>query len=78
MTEVKRLHTDVLDSFPTVDEAEVDRLLNAEITKSNLKIVVLDDDPTGVQTVHDVSVYTDWSPESIAAGFAEEKRNLMR
>ena len=72
MTEVKRLHTDVLDSFPTVDEAEVDRLLNAEITKSNLKIVVLDDDPTGVQTVHDVSVYTDWSPESIAAGFAEE------
>ena len=39
----------------------------------NRKIVVLDDDPTGVQTVHDVSVYTDWEPESIAKGFAEEK-----
>ena len=31
------------------------------------KLVVLDDDPTGVQTVHDVYVYTDWSMESIRA-----------
>lgn len=36
------------------------------------KIVVLDDDPTGVQTVHDVSVYTDWEEASIRSGFAEE------
>lgn len=35
------------------------------------KLVVLDDDPTGVQTVHDVSVYTDWSLESIQSGFEE-------
>lgn len=32
-------------------------------------IVVLDDDPTGTQTVHDVDVYTDWSIESIQSGF---------
>ena len=32
-------------------------------------IIVLDDDPTGTQTVHDIDVYTDWSAESIAAGF---------
>lgn len=36
----------------------------------NHKLVVLDDDPTGVQTVHDVFVYTDWSLESIREGFA--------
>lgn len=35
----------------------------------NHKLVVLDDDPTGVQTVHDIYVYTDWSLESIRAGF---------
>lgn len=40
------------------------------------KWVVLDDDPTGVQTVHHVSVYTDWSLESIREGFAEE-RNIF-
>lgn len=37
------------------------------------KIVVLDDDPTGIQTVHGVSVYTDWSLPSIRAGFAEQE-----
>lgn len=36
------------------------------------KIIVLDDDPTGIQTVHGVYVYTDWSEESIRAGFEEE------
>ena len=40
------------------------------------KIVVLDDDPTGVQTVHDVSVYTGWDLESIREGF-EEKNNMF-
>ena len=40
------------------------------------KLVVLDDDPTGVQTVHDVSVYTDWEEESIRKGF-EEKESMF-
>lgn len=38
------------------------------------KIVVLDDDPTGVQAVHDVAVYTDWSEESILRGFARPEK----
>lgn len=36
------------------------------------KIVVLDDDPTGIQTVHDVSVFTGWSLEEMLEGFREE------
>lgn len=35
------------------------------------KIIVLDDDPTGIQTVHGIYVYTDWTEESIRAGFAD-------
>ena len=38
----------------------------------NKKIIVLDDDPTGVQTVHGISVYTDWTEDSIEKGFDEE------
>ena len=57
-----------------MDEARVDALLAEEIARNNAKLVVLDDDPTGVQTVHDVSVYTDWSVESIRSGFAEENK----
>ncbi|MBR3195709.1 MAG: hydroxyacid dehydrogenase [Clostridia bacterium] len=36
------------------------------------KMVVLDDDPTGVQTVHDLYVYTDWSYESMRSGLLED------
>ncbi len=31
------------------------------------KLVVLDDDPTGTQTVHDIAVLTEWSVDSLAA-----------
>lgn len=68
------LNISVLNSFPAVDEQALDELLAMEIATNPMKIVVLDDDPTGVQTVHDVSVYTDWSVESIKAGFAEDNK----
>lgn len=58
-----------LTCFPRDKQGEVDEMLAAAIKANNQKIVVLDDDPTGVQTVHDVSVYTDWSPESLREGF---------
>jgi uncharacterized protein YgbK (DUF1537 family) len=40
---------------------EIQRLLAA----SRTKVVVLDDDPTGTQTVHNVPVLTEWSVESL-------------
>ena len=43
-----------------------------ELEEYSRKIIVLDDDPTGVQTVHDVTVFTSWDIESIEAGFREE------
>lgn len=64
----------ILTKWPDADVREVDRLLAEEAGKSRRKMIVLDDDPTGVQTVHDVSVYTDWSMESLRSGFAEENK----
>lgn len=58
--------------LPLPDESKVNELLKEQLQKLNKKIVVLDDDPTGVQTVHGISVYTDWTRESIEAGFKEE------
>ena len=60
--------------IPAIDEAKVDAALNEEREAFDRKIIVLDDDPTGVQTVNGIHVYTDWTEESIAAGFAEENR----
>ncbi|MCF0261715.1 MAG: hydroxyacid dehydrogenase [Sphaerochaetaceae bacterium] len=73
MNEVKQ-SVALIDSFPCVDEAKVDVLLKAEIDLDKSKIIVLDDDPTGVQTVHDISVYTDWSCESIEDGFNDKNK----
>ena len=70
------LDTKILTSWKPIDEAKADELLNAEIALNNKKIVVLDDDPTGVQTVHDITVYTNWDKDSIRQGF-EEKNNLF-
>ena len=63
----------VLDSFPAVDEQKVEAMLKDALASLQKKIVVLDDDPTGVQTVNNVSVYTDWKEETLVQGFEEEK-----
>ncbi|MEG0309301.1 MAG: four-carbon acid sugar kinase family protein [Eubacterium sp.] len=63
-----------LKNFKTIDEKAVSEELEEALKTFKRKIVVLDDDPTGVQTVHDVSVYTDWSLDSVRKGFEEESR----
>lgn len=70
---MKILKKDMLRKIPSVDKFKVDKLLTEKFQGFHKKIIVLDDDPTGVQTIHDISVYTDWSDESIAAGFAENR-----
>ena len=55
--------------YPEYDREAVSQNLKSALSTLDRKIVVLDDDPTGVQTVHGVYVYTDWSEESIRAGF---------
>jgi uncharacterized protein YgbK (DUF1537 family) len=37
----------------------------------NKKIIVLDDDPTGVQTVHDIDVLTQWDKELLREAFGK-------
>ncbi len=60
------------EPFPNRLKPAVDALLSAAVSSAELKIIALDDDPTGVQTVHGVSVFTDWSPDSIREGFSED------
>ena len=67
-------HTVEERSKTDADKAEA--LLSQAMEGFHKKLVVLDDDPTGVQTVHEVSVYTDWEEESIRKGF-EEKESMF-
>jgi uncharacterized protein YgbK (DUF1537 family) len=62
---------ELLSRYPPLNPPAADALLAVELAKNRRKIIVLDDDPTGVQAVHGVSVYTGWSAEDIGAGFDE-------
>lgn len=60
-----------LYEYPAYDEVKLMESYEEELKTRKGKIVVLDDDPTGVQTVHGICVYTEWSEESICAGFKD-------
>ena len=63
---------DALSKYKNPDELRADKLLNDALSGLDFKIIVLDDDPTGVQTVHGISVYTDWEEDTFKAGFLEK------
>lgn len=48
--------------------------LNPLLEADRRVYVVIDDDPTGGQTVHDIDVYTEWSQETLNQAVAEEAR----
>ena len=66
---------DALSSLGEVLTNFSDEQLRLAIEESNVAskrvFVILDDDPTGSQTVHDIPVITDWSRESIEWGFKQ-------
>jgi uncharacterized protein YgbK (DUF1537 family) len=46
--------------------------IRSSLEKSGKRLVVIDDDPTGTQTVHGVRVYMDWSESTLAAALRRE------
>ena len=49
------------------------RQIRKSLFDSGKRLVVIDDDPTGVQTIHDVSVYMDWSVEVLRKAIASRE-----
>lgn len=62
---------ELLSSLPPQWPSDLLPEIQARVKESATKIVVLDDDPTGTQTVHDVPVWTDWSTTSLTAALDE-------
>ena len=74
MEELRNLDIKVFENFRQLDEETIEVILDPYIRDMKQKIVILDDDPTGVQTVNDVFVYTDWSVETFKRGLTEPKK----
>ena len=58
---------------PPIEDSDLEARVQAAVAESGRKVVALDDDPTGVQTVHDVAVLAGWDSEALAA----ELRDLV-
>lgn len=57
----------LFDGLPAEWKQGFKEAIRKHIEADRIKIVVLDDDPTGTQTVHGLTVLTEWSVESLAA-----------
>jgi len=73
MAHERSLRFAALDSLPPIPDADGVARLEAGRDRRAL-VIVLDDDPTGVQTVHDVPVYTVWDRAAFDDAFASEER----
>lgn len=63
----------VFAALPPPQEEDLTHLIRPLLAeRPSHKLVVLDDDPTGTQTVHDVPVLTVWDVETLQAEFARQ------
>lgn len=75
-SKAQRLPKDAaFSSLPAFSESEhVFSEIQAGLRRSARKVVVLDDDPTGTQTVHSIDVLTSWSVEDLTRAFRNETK----
>lgn len=71
MNEQRLLLEDVLRHNSSYDTGRIETLYRQAIERQTRKIFVLDDDPTGIQTTHDVYVYTHWDEDTLTEAFQD-------
>ncbi|MDI7275064.1 MAG: four-carbon acid sugar kinase family protein [Anaerolineae bacterium] len=73
--DTRRLHSrrlsDLVDSLPPPWPKDPCPQILTAIRRSGRKVVVLDDDPTGTQTVHGVSILAGWTVAELADALGE-------
>lgn len=61
-----KLHLDdTINALPSFTKDDLAESIRTQLKKIDKTVIVLDDDPTGTQTVHSVPVLTVWDTESI-------------
>jgi uncharacterized protein YgbK (DUF1537 family) len=68
----KLLKDQLLNSLPPQWPQDLRPAIQKHIKADGRKVVVLDDDPTGTQTVHGLPVLTEWSLEQLVAELQNE------
>jgi uncharacterized protein YgbK (DUF1537 family) len=68
---VKIAQADLLNTLPPEWPDDLLSTIQTQVAQTNRKLVVLDDDPTGTQTVYNVPVLTEWTQPSLEAVLRE-------
>jgi len=63
---------DLFRDLPPEWPQEMLPLIREQVGASERKVVVLDDDPTGTQTVHNTPVLTEWAVEALVSEFQKD------
>ncbi len=69
-----RTLAEALARYPRTEGAGLREAIAAKLRANRMRIVVIDDDPTGIQTVHGCLLLTDFSPERVAAALDDRER----
>ena len=78
MTDVKRLNQEtVFSDLPDIWQFDLMPEIRKQIARTNAKVIVLDDDPTGTQTVHDITVLTTWSVNALQDALADRSPSVF-
>lgn len=72
MSETRLALTATLQQLPPVWPEDPQPAIRAALAAAHAKLVVLDDDPTGTQTVHGIPVLTTWSVAALQAELAND------
>ena len=56
---------DCMRNLPAEWPVSLRSQIKKQVKETRCKIVVLDDDPTGTQTVHDIPILTEWSVKTL-------------
>lgn len=64
-------YSTVLQQYPET-AGDCRRDIRQLLNRQRIKLVVMDDDPTGIQTVHSCRLVTDWQADSLGAALADE------
>ncbi len=67
------MHRSLIDCLPPAAGGHDFSVVRRHVASLRSKTVVLDDDPTGTQTVHGIDVLADWSVPVLAAALADPR-----
>lgn len=65
---IEPISADILKDVPKTSESTFKTLLK-QIEQQNKKVVILDDDPTGTQTVKEIPILTSWEYDKLIKTF---------